>query len=290
MLGKILGLATLCAVIAAVVIFIEPIREFSNSYNLQGASIPELEIARQKNPENVAIALQLANEYHYQSSDKKRNQKQAESLYKAILKKHPQHVGALIGYGRFLSEQPGKDNKALLQYRKALEIDKSNEDLLGALGTFYKTRAENPKLLNPELRRWLYQWSVYYYRLAIYVNPNRFQPRFNMGVAYQQLDDRENSAREYCDAIALLPGSYEARYNLGLILLDLNYLNEAGRQFQKSVALLSETPGGDLDAQELRRRIEGVTNNVYYDAAKSSLGPEELPQYLSPACLLNNTL
>ena len=286
MILRVLGVFIFIVAAILVVVYIKPIREFSEAYNLRGASIPELESAMEAHPGNVRLAMKLADAYLIQHTGP--YDAKADRIYEEVLQREPDNMDAMLGAGRALADEPGKLNEALAIYRKALKVNPGNENILLDLGNIYKAQAEVPSLTDADLRHWLYRWAVYYYRLTLLVDPQNFQARFNLGVAYQQLDEKESAAREYCNAIVLAPDSYESRYNLGLVLLDLNHLNEADRQFRQAVDLLSNSPdqSKQLKTQDLAQTIENVKSSVYYDEDKSGLTPDLPTPFMSSACLL----
>ncbi|OIP76654.1 MAG: hypothetical protein AUK48_05530 [Oscillatoriales cyanobacterium CG2_30_44_21] len=72
---------------------------------------------------------------------------------------------------------------------------------------------------------------------AIDWDPDYIDAYYNLGTAYNQLQDYERSAQAFEQAIKIKPNYPEALYNLGLTLVRLNRLNDALQSYQKALEI-----------------------------------------------------
>lgn len=298
---RLLGITLIVVVIGVAVMFHSEIKDFSETFLAAKESrelvetgnwadaISVYEDQHKANPDNMDIALTLGDLYVRKGESEK-----ALAIYRQLVTDHPTHVDTILAYGSLLQEDPTKRNKVLGMYRRVLKTHSDHANLLFRTGNVFQKAAENPNEVRPTVRQWLYDWAIYYYRLAIKANPNFYSPRFSLGVAYQQNNRIEKAANSYCNAIILSPDSFEARYNLGLALVDLQAYDEAYQQMGKAVQTLTDQ-GRSAEARILAERVQGVKNTVYNSESASNLGKaddgdDQLGVLLSPGCLVNTTL
>jgi tetratricopeptide (TPR) repeat protein len=294
LLSLILFFTLVATVVGLSVVYNKQINDFSSGFlvdrevrpYLEARDWPQatriLERALKERPGNLSAALTLAALYQRQGQYEK-----AESLYQQILKQRQDNLEARTGYAMLLRKLPHRMNDAVAQYRLALKVNRGDPKLLSGLGDTYKEAAENPKEQRPEMKRWLYEWAVYYYRIALRNDPNRFKTQFNLGVAYQELDDASKALDHYCKAIILTPESYEAHYNMGLVLVGQHFHEAGFRHLKRSVELLNAKEKPEL-TQQLAERVQIVKNKTF-QAERSSRPDAGIPisKALKPFCLLS---
>ncbi len=318
LLKNLLMLVIVIGGIAAVIIFHEPISEFSDGI-LQGQE-GEKALARgdwngamaifednwQKNSGNMKTALKLAKIYHRQSQyyanegfveyagrDSRRKRKnvqlleaEAEKLFKTVVEKDPGNLEGRMAYARFLQDH-GRFGAAADQLQEAFKNHKTEPKLLTALGNLYKAAAENPLETRSAIQGWLYDWAIYYYRLALKTDPALFQPRFNLGVIYHLHTSGTKppqeriikAVREYCNALMISPKSYETHYNLGLALVDMNAIEAGFRQLSNSVNILADQ-SRVLEAQHLAQQIQTVRNSIFYEDRQYQVTADDMEPWL----------
>lgn len=248
-----------------------------NARNWEGA-IEIYESGQKQYANNTDISLKLAWLYRKNQQNQK-----AESLYRKLLKDHPNHEGALLGLASLQQMNPKTLNNAIDTYRKALKHYPRNFYLLSQLGDLYKDASENPAEKRRPVKIWLYGQAKYYYQEALKLNPRQFQTQFNLGVVDQNRNDLQAAAKSYCQAVLLNPNSYEGRYNLGVVLTELNYLDEGYRQMARAVQIVTERNAMDA-AQDLALKVQTVKNRVF-NSEKTGLLSRPAPPFLNKDCL-----
>lgn len=79
--------------------------------------------------------------------------------------------------------------------------------------------------------------AIMCWQTAIDWDPEYVDAYYNLGTAYNQLQDYERSAQAFEQAIKLKPDYPEALYNLGLTLVKLNRLDDAIHSYQKALEI-----------------------------------------------------
>jgi predicted O-linked N-acetylglucosamine transferase (SPINDLY family) len=79
--------------------------------------------------------------------------------------------------------------------------------------------------------------AIICWETAVDWHPEYVEAYYNLGIAYNQLQNYERSAQAFEKAIKLRPDYPEALYNLGLTLVRLNRLNEALQSYQKALEI-----------------------------------------------------
>jgi predicted O-linked N-acetylglucosamine transferase (SPINDLY family) len=79
--------------------------------------------------------------------------------------------------------------------------------------------------------------AIICWQTAIDWDPEYVDAYYNLGTAYNQLQDYEQSAQVFEQAIKLKPNYPEALYNLGLTLVKLNRLDDAIQSYQKALEI-----------------------------------------------------
>ncbi|MEB3286112.1 MAG: tetratricopeptide repeat protein [Vampirovibrionales bacterium] len=296
---RLLGIALIVICVGCLVIFHSEIKRFSDTFlsSREGqemlnegdyaGAIALYEEKVEADPGNYSLSMALASLYGLH-----RQRDKAIELYRTLMAKYPdspEHTAIVIAYGRMQENLPEKRNNVISLYRKALRSDSDNPDLLSALGTVYLKAGDNPNETRQEMKSWLYEWAIYYYRLALAFDSKQEGTRFNLGVAYQQTERYEKAASSYCNALVLNPNAFEARFNLGLTLVNLDALEQGYQQLARSVSILSDA-GRVPEAQRLAERVQEVKTMVYNDSSNSGLQSEmdesTLSKFMSPACLI----
>ncbi|MCX5659498.1 MAG: tetratricopeptide repeat protein, partial [Planctomycetota bacterium] len=76
-----------------------------------------------------------------------------------------------------------------------------------------------------------------HFRESININPNFFDPHFNLGVALMRANNHREAAEQFDIASQLRPTSVDAHGNFGLALANLNQFDRAIRQYQQAISL-----------------------------------------------------
>lgn len=290
--SKVLGLLFFAAIIAVVALNFHQLLTFSQERMLSNEAEKAIEARNwekaigvyrtglRQYPDNTSVALKLGWLYEQNGQPG-----QAEKVYRNILDTRSGSLEARIGLVNVLKTDPLRINEAVDELRKALDAHPDNAVLLSQAGNLYKSAAENPGERRKATRKALYDYARYYYQLSLRENPKQFQTRFNLGVTFQNLGNKEEAAKAYCQSLVLSPDSYEGRFNLGLVLSDMNYLDEAYRQMERSVEIATERDDIGV-ARQVAQKVQNVKNAIYSNPDRHGLSSNGLPEFLDAKCLL----
>lgn len=266
-LGCLIVVLLLLAAGAGLYFYHQPLMAFSNAYlleqdahryiaagNFEGAA-QAYEQGLALTPNDKKRTLALAQLYHRlgRTDD-------AETLYRKTLALDSKNYEARLGYAVLLT-QADQYNHAVDQLRAALGMYGHNTVVLNTLGNLYRKASENPAESRGQTRRWLQDWAIYYYRLALKQDPANYDSHFQLALLYQAQEEFDRAARHYCQAIAAWPSSYEVHYNLGLTLVELGHFDPGVRQLNTAVQLLRKQERM-ADAQSLAESAQGVKNSI----------------------------
>ena len=149
--------------------------------------------------------------------------KQAETLYKQILKSDSKHPFALHLLG-FIAIQNGNNNEAIDLIERSITIKPDFTDALINLGVAYN----NIGLLNE---------AVSSYQKALTFKPDNVKALNNLGISLKKMGRLDEAARHFQKAIAFDPSFAEAHNNLSNVFLELGRHNEAVESSRKAIAL-----------------------------------------------------
>ena len=150
----------------------------------------------------------------------------ARTLYKRILKKHPDHIDSLYMYGTLCAEQ--NDLKTALAY------------LLRAVALAPLSPLIHNNLGNVYLKSGQYELAANCYRQTLTLDPKMVQANYNLGQAAIKLGQLPEAATALENALALQPQLIPAQLSLGRVYMDLG-------QFPKAVNALSRVLASQPD-------------------------------------------
>ena len=149
--------------------------------------------------------------------------KEAEQLYRFILKKEPKNIIIKNNLGVLLSSL-GKLDEAKSIYRKIIKLKPDYADAHYNFGNILK-----------DLGR--FDEAEKSYKTAIKLNFKNAFIYYNLGVAQQQLDRLEEAEVSYKKAIELKYKFSEVYYNLSILLFKLERFDEAEINYKKAINL-----------------------------------------------------
>ena len=187
----------------------------------------DAEDALKQNPNDLNSRRLLARIYTHLIGDSQTNQidpdmvKKAIEQYQKITEADPKDVESWIMLGR-LQKAIMNSTEAMAAYKKALELDASNEDAMTGLATVYADLGDN-KAAAEMLRK------------VAEKDPN---PRSLTSLAsvYEQLKDYSLAAEMLRRALDQQPGNSELKAALAEDLLLSNQLDDALKLYQEAVA------------------------------------------------------
>ena len=148
--------------------------------------------------------------------------REAEALYRAVLKAEPDHAGSLHHLGVTRAQQGALD-EAIRLIRWAVEKQPDSAEAHNDLGVALESAKR-------------YAEAVPCYEQALRLKLDYPQASFNLGNALQALERHDEAISRFERAIELMPDYAEARNNLGRSLFALGRHREAIAQFERAIA------------------------------------------------------
>ena len=184
--------------------------------------------------------------------------------YARTLEIKPDFMIARIDYALVLSSATFNHDRAIEQYKKAIE-KKPKWVYIPFFINNRKTYKYNTGIA-------YYNMGLAYRAKSLLVGENKFSARqylyalkniksyeiyYNLGLANQLLKNNEEAGVNYCKAIELAPLRYEAHYNLALLLRDMKLYRDSLEEFKKAGLIL------DIDGESTKTRyIYDVLSDV----------------------------
>lgn len=147
----------------------------------------------------------------------------AKMLFEEALKNNPKNASAYAGLAEIYSAQDDNE-KAFVNYEKALSLDADLTELHAPLGVLYFQKGEIAK-------------AEIHLQKAVAANPDNAETQFYLGLLRYKQDRNEEAAAAFKRAIELDPKNAEAHYYLGEVNDRLNRDREAIAAYQKAVEI-----------------------------------------------------
>ena len=167
---------------------------------------------------NFNEAIQSALENH-----KAGNLRQAELIYRNIIKARPNDVDALHLLG-VLCHQLGDYDNAIEYITRALKVDTGFAEAYNNLGNVLRDK----ELLDE---------AETYYQKALQIDPHLSVACNNLGNIYSERKQPENAVNLFQKALKIKPDFAEAHSNLGKVLTDLRQFDEALVHCRKAIQI-----------------------------------------------------
>ena len=145
--------------------------------------------------------------------------REAQALYKKILKSQPQHIDANYMLGTLYAEQ-GEINNALKYMSVAEELAPGSQYIKNNLGNVYRMRGD-------------YEMAEEKYNEALSIQPDMIEALNNLAIVHRRLNQTSQAISLYKNAISLSPNFVEANYNLGKSYWDEGQYEDAKACFQR---------------------------------------------------------
>ena len=165
--------------------------------------------------------------------------KEAENLYRSILKINPKHFDVNNNLGELLCSI-GKFVEAETFYKNVIELKPDYLDAHNNLGAILLklNRLEEAEKI---------------YRIIITIKPEHAEAHNNLGVILKKLNRLEEAEIRFNKAIELKPDYIEARYNLDAVLLQKELLNTIKfKKDEKKYSVVSLDPNPFI----FKRKVE----------------------------------
>ena len=154
---------------------------------------------------------------------KKNNFKDAEILYKKILKINPNHFESIFLLGS-LSLQTKKFDAAIQLFYKAIEIRPEHANTHYNLGFVFTELGE-------------YQKAIRSCQKAIEIQPNHAEAYYNLGNILKKLKAFQKAEDCYQKTVQIQPRNVKAHNNLGNVFKQLGKFQKAINSYQKAIKI-----------------------------------------------------
>ncbi|MCK5675103.1 MAG: tetratricopeptide repeat protein, partial [Spirochaetales bacterium] len=148
--------------------------------------------------------------------------------YTAALSRKSNYILPLINLGKIYDEK-GSYDIALEYLLKAYQLDSGSLEVNNNLGNVY-------------LHSDLYTDSISHYKKAILKKPNATLMRYNLALAYIEIDEKDSAVLTLNQLIKIDPSFWDAYYTLGKLMYSGNDIENAKTIFK---ALLDKNPDYD---------------------------------------------
>ena len=164
----------------------------------------------------------------------------AKQIYISIIESHPLNKEAKIGLVELNQIKEVKPNKSQLEALVGFHKTGQFQEALSAINGLIKTYDKDPFLYNIKgsclCETGDLSASIVSFEKAILINPDYAEALYNLGVAYQKLDQPDMAIETYKKAIAIQHAYPTAHHNLGIIYFQKDQMNSAIKSFEWAIA------------------------------------------------------
>ena len=164
----------------------------------------------------------------------------AKQIYISIIESHPLNKEAKIGLVELNQIKEVKPNKSQLEALVGFHKTGQFQEALAAINRLIKTYDKDPFLYNMEgsclCETGDLSASIASFEKAILIKPDYAEALYNLGVAYQKLDQPDMAIETYKKAIAIQHAYPTAHHNLGIIYFQKDQMNSAIKSFEWAIA------------------------------------------------------
>ena len=207
----------------------------------------------------------------------------AKQIYIGIIESHPLNKEAKIGLVELNQIKEVKPNKSQLEALVGFHKTGQFQEALAAINRLIKTYDKDPFLYNIKgsclCETGDLSASIVSFEKAILINPDYAEALYNLGVAYQKLDQPDMAIETYKKAIAIQHAYPTAHHNLGIIYFQKDQMNSAIKSFEWAIAY---SPNYSEAIRNLGSALQKIN---HFDEAKKqfekviSLDPEYAQAY-----------
>ena len=207
----------------------------------------------------------------------------AKQIYIGIIESHPLNKEAKIGLVELNQIKEVKPNKSQLEALVGFHKTGQFQEALAAINRLIKTYDKDPFLYNIKgsclCETGDLSASIASFEKAILINPDYAEALYNLGVAYQKLDQPDMAIETYKKAVAIQHAYPTAHHNLGIIYFQKDQINSAIKSFEWAIAY---SPNYSEAIRNLGSALQKI--NQFVEAKKQfekviSLDPEYAQAY-----------
>lgn len=184
----------------------------------------------------------------------------ALDYYEKALKYNPKYMNARIALGILLSEKFFEYDRAINEYKKAIELAPFNIEIpmiynnkkfiqhnksaaYHNMGLAYKWKSLVYGQDNIEIRTSL-QNAVEAYRSAIKYDEKFYDSYFNLALSLHLLGEQQEAQKAYCKCLTMREFDYDVHYNLAILLREQNNYLDAILELEKAALIVDSDSDG----------------------------------------------
>ncbi len=192
-----------------------------------------------------------------EQNHKKNNYKIAQNFYEDVLNRDSNYFAAHNNLG-ILFNQIGEDHKAIICFKKAIEINPNYESAHNNLGFLFSKQEKHQKAIicfkkaieiNPNYADAFYNLgnihkkikefknAINFYEKTIQINPKYLAAYYNLGNTFRAIDERQKAINCYQKVIQINPNYIDAYNNLGSVLNELGENHKAINFYEKAIQI-----------------------------------------------------
>ena len=169
------------------------------------------------------------------------NFREAERIYREVLRSDPFNIHACGNLGNILQEK-GHFDEAVILYQRVLHRDPDHAVTHYNLGNTFKMKGA-------------FDLALIHYQMAISLNPAFSDAYLNAGNIFRQIGQPEKAVDYYIKTVRLSPGLSGAHYSLAQAYHDQNLLYKAIEHYQKALQLDPNNANGYYNLANIFRDI-----------------------------------
>ncbi|MEX0725078.1 MAG: tetratricopeptide repeat protein [Planctomycetaceae bacterium] len=218
----------------------------------RGFDMTNVDVREYRSMQTVPQALQAAIHHHRGGE-----LKQAENLYRHILRVDPRHADALHLLG-LVAYQESKPVEAIDLLKRAIKANgsvgryhchlgaayRAAGDVAAAVDSYRRSISLDPRSVDAHFNlgnalRQQGEWrrAVDSYQTALRHDPRHLQARYNLGNTWKELLQYDDAIAEYEQALSIDPNFVEAINNLASVYHDVGDAAEAQRLYERCISI-----------------------------------------------------
>ena len=181
---------------------------------------------------------------------KKGQLKEAENLYKSILKSSADNFEVIHLLG-IIKIQLKQFEEAIVWLNKAITINPNNHSVFNNLGVCYK-----------ELKK--YNEALNNFKIALNIKPDYAEAYNNLAIIYRSLENYDKAIENYNKAIKLKPDYAESYNNLGIIYLNQEKFDAAKDLFEQAIKIKTDYTEAYFNLGNVYRKKKDYQHSIKY--------------------------
>jgi len=181
---------------------------------------------------------------------KKGQLKEAENLYKSILKNSSSNFEVIHLLG-IIKIQLKQFEEATVWLNKAISINPNNHSVFNNLGVCYR-----------ELKK--YNEALNNFKIALNIKPDYAEAYNNVAIIYRSLENYNEAIENYHKAIKLKPDYAEAYNNLGIVYLKIKEFEKSRNNLDQATKLKPDYAEAYYNLGNVHKNLQQFEKSIQY--------------------------